>query len=117
MSLESIYFVTQIIAASAVTASLFYVSREVRHITKALKLATYQSVVESSMEILHSLYTSNETAAFYHRCLFNHGELTAPEKLRWHAIMITTYRHCVIFYIKTGRDRWKMKCGSVTTEQ
>ena len=45
------------------------------------------------MKILHSLYTNNETATFYHRCLFNDAELTGPEKLRWHAVMITVYRH------------------------
>ena len=93
MTLESVFFVTQIVAAIAVIASLFYVSREVRHNTKALKLATYQSVVDSSMEILHSLYGSNETATFYHRCLYNNAELDGPEKLRWHAVMITLYRH------------------------
>jgi hypothetical protein len=93
MTLESIFFITQIVAAIAVTASLFYVSREVRHNTKALKLATYQSVVDSSMEILKSLYNNNETATFYHRCLYNNADLTGPERLRWHAVMITIYRH------------------------
>lgn len=93
MNLESVFFITQIVAAVAVTVSLFYVSYEVRHNTKALKLSTYQAVVDSSVEILHSLYTNNETAAFYHRCLFENAELTGPEKLRWHAVMITVYRH------------------------
>ena len=93
MSLESIFFITQIVAAIAVIVSLFFVSHEVRHNTKALKLATYQSVVDSSMQILQSLYSSNETATFYHRCLFNNEELSGPEKLRWHAVMITLYRH------------------------
>ena len=93
MNLESVFFITQIIAAIAVIISLFYVAYEVRHNTKALKLSTYQAVVDSSMEILHSLYTNEETATFYHRCLFNNEELTGPEKLRWHAVMITVYRH------------------------
>ena len=93
MNLETVFFITQIVAAVAVTISIFYVSHEVRHNTKALKLSTYQAVVDSSMKILHSLYTNNETATFYHRCLFNDAELTGPEKLRWHAVMITVYRH------------------------
>ena len=93
MNLESVFFITQIVAAIAVTISLFYVSFEVKHNTKALKLSTYQSVVDSSMQILHSLYANNETATFYHRCLFNNAELDGPEKLRWHAVMITVYRH------------------------
>lgn len=93
MNLESVFFITQIVAAIAVIASLFYVAYEVRHNTKALKLSTYQSVVDSSMQILHSLYTNEETASFYHRCLFNNAGLTGPEKLRWHAVMITVYRH------------------------
>jgi hypothetical protein len=92
MNLESVFFITQIVAAVAVTISIFYVSHEVRHNTKALKLSTYQAVVDSSMKILQSLYTSSETAAFYHRCLFSNEELTGPEKLRWHAVMITIYR-------------------------
>jgi hypothetical protein len=93
MNLESVFFITQIVAAIAIVVSLFYVAYEVRHNTKALKLSTYQSVVNSSMEILHSLYGNNETATFYHRCLFNNAELNGPEKLRWHAVMITLYRH------------------------
>ena len=93
MNLESVYFITQIVAAIAVIASLFYVSYEVRHNTKALKLSTYQSIVNSSMEILQSLYSNHETAAFYHRCLFDNTELSGTEKLRWHAVMITVYRH------------------------
>lgn len=92
MNLEAIFFITQIVAAVAVTASLFYVSYEVKHNTKALKLSTYQSVADASMKILQSLYANNETATFYHRCLFNNAELTGPEKLRWHAVMITVYR-------------------------
>ncbi len=93
MNLESVYYDTQIVAAIAVIVSLFYVAYEVRHNTKALRLSTYQSVVNSSMDILHSLYSSNETATFYHRCLFDNSELNGPEKLRWHAVMITLYRH------------------------
>ncbi len=93
MNLESVFFITQIVAAIAVIISLFYVAYEVRHNTKALRLSTYQSVVDSSMKILHSLYSSNETAIFYHRCLFENAELNGPEKLRWHAVMITLYRH------------------------
>ena len=93
MNLETVFFITQIVAAVAVTVSIFYVSYEVRHNTKALKLATYQSLVDSSMKILQSLYTNEETAAFYHRCLFDSAELTGPDKLRWHAVMITVYRH------------------------
>ncbi len=77
MNLESAYFITQIVAAIAVIISLFYVAYEVRHNTKALKLSTYQSIVNSSMEILHSLYSSSETATFYHRCLFKNEELNS----------------------------------------
>jgi hypothetical protein len=104
MNLETAYFITQIAAAIAVTISLFFVSFEVRHNTKALKLSTYQSVVDSSMQILNSLYTNNETATFYHRCLFNNAELTGPEKLRWHAVMITVYRHWdnLLYQFKKG---------------
>src|SRR5258708_7465479 len=112
MTLESVFFITQIFAAIAVTASLFYVSHEVRHNTKALKLATYQSVVNSSMKILHSLYSSNETASFYHRCLFNNAELSGPEKLRWHAVMITIYRHwdnLFFFFFCSPKKRNKKK--------
>ncbi|MBA2249151.1 MAG: hypothetical protein H0W12_03050 [Chitinophagaceae bacterium] len=93
MSLETIFYITQIVAAVAVIITLFYVAYEVRHNTKALKLSTYQAVVNSSTEILHSLYTNTETASFYHRCLFNNAELNGPEKLRWHAVMIAVYRH------------------------
>ena len=93
MNLETVFFITQIVAAIAVTVSIFYVAFEVRHNTKATKLSTYQSLVDSSMQILQSLYNNEETAAFYHRCLFNNAELTGPEKLRWHAVMITVYRH------------------------
>ena len=93
MNLEAVYYITQIVAAGAVIVSLFYVSYEVRLNTKAVKLSTYQSVVNSSKDILQSLYTNQETATFYHRCLFDNTELSGPEKLRWHAVMITVYRH------------------------
>ena len=92
MNLETAYNITQIVAATAVITSLFYVAYEVKINTKALRLSTYQSIADSSMEILRSLYTSEETAAFYYRCLFDNSDLTGPEKLRWHAVMITVYR-------------------------
>jgi hypothetical protein len=65
MNLETVFFITQIVAAIAVTISIFYVSHEVRHNTKALKLSTYQSVADSSMKILQSLYANNEMMVKY----------------------------------------------------
>ncbi|MEO5783771.1 MAG: hypothetical protein ABIQ07_10890 [Ginsengibacter sp.] len=93
MNLESVFFITQIIAAIAVVASLFYVAYEVRHNTKALKISTYQSIVHNSMELLYHLYGSEDTASFYYRCVQHYNELNEVEKIRWHSLMLSVYRH------------------------
>jgi hypothetical protein len=93
MSLESVYFVAESTAAIAVIATLYYVAREVRHNTKAVKASTYQSVANGSIHLLESLINSEATAHLYFRGLYHAAELSEEEKIRWHSLMLAVYRH------------------------
>ncbi len=87
MSLETIYYITQIIAVVAVIASLLFVGLQVRQNTKAQHLVAQQNYYFSKNEFVGRIADDPTYADIYRRGLQNLYDLSETERWRFGAMM------------------------------
>jgi hypothetical protein len=87
MSLEDVYFVTQIIAALAVVASLTYVGVQLRQNTQAIRAAAVQSITETVATNATNIAANPENASLFRRGLTAYGALSETEEAQFVQLM------------------------------
>ena len=87
MSLENIYFVTQIIAALAVIASLLYVGAQLKQNTQAIRAAAVQSITETVATNATNIAANPENASLFSRGLTDYAALTGTERAQFVQLM------------------------------
>ena len=93
MNLESIAHLAEIASSIAVIVSLIYVGLQVRQNTRALMATTYNAVTANSVAILSPMYTDPEFTAFLERMQAAPDAGTSADKLRFHMLLLTAFRH------------------------
>jgi len=83
----------QIISAIAVVLSLLYLARQLSQNTQALRVATYQADVSTSVAILGALYTSADLAELQVRAHTDPASLSPADTMRWDNYMLVAFRH------------------------
>jgi hypothetical protein len=87
MTLESVYFVTQIIAALAVVASLLYVGVQLKQNTQAIRAAAVQSMAATVATNATNVAANPQNASLFRRGLTDFAELTEAEREQFVQLM------------------------------
>jgi hypothetical protein len=82
MSLEHVFFLSQIIASIAVVASLIFVGREVRENTRALQRNEHNSTMEQWTVVRQAAVSNRDVAELMSTGLSNERNLDPADKLR-----------------------------------
>ena len=82
MSLEEIYYGSQIVAAFAILFSLIYLAAQTRHNTDALRVASFRSAKLEFNSLNAVVAQSEELARIYEKASLSYDGLTAIEKSR-----------------------------------
>lgn len=93
MDLQSLTAIAGIISSLAVVVSLIHASVQLRHNTRALMATTYNAVTANSLALLAPVSGSAEFSEFLHRAQADPASLTSAEKHRFHAFLLTIFRH------------------------
>ena len=93
MDLDNVARISEIVSSVAVIVSLAYVGVQVRQNTRALKATTYNAVTGNSVAILAPMFASPEVTEFLVRFQADPGAVTPAEKMRFHILMLTAFRH------------------------
>lgn len=82
MTLEQVFFLSQIIASLAVVASLIFVGREVKENTNALQRNEHNSTMEQWTVVRQAMVSSREVAELMTTGLSGERHLDVADKLR-----------------------------------
>ena len=102
MTLEQAAFLSQIVSAVAVIASLIFVGFQLRQNTKSIKAATSQSHSATYHQIISSLATNGELAHLWRVGLAGLEGCSDDDRVRFFAITSTLFR----FY-EASRIQWR----------
>ncbi|MCE2455598.1 MAG: hypothetical protein J4G12_07210 [Gemmatimonadetes bacterium] len=90
----------EFLGATGVIVSLFFVVRQMkqnalqmRHNTRTVRAAAFNSMVENSMRLLEHVFRNRELAEFLAKVAEDPDGLSEADRLRWDSYMTTVYRH------------------------
>ena len=83
----------EFVGAIGVVVSLVYLARQMIQNTKAVRAASFNSMVQNSISLLEHSFRDSEFADFLARAQSDPSGLTAAEHVRWDAYMTAVYRH------------------------
>jgi len=83
----------EFVGAIGVVVSLVYLARQMIHNTKAVRAASFNSMVQNSLSLLEHSFRDSEFADFLSRAQEDPSSLTQSERVRWDAYMTAVYRH------------------------
>jgi len=101
MSLEQLSFLSQIVSAVAVVASLVFVGIQLRHATKAVRASTSQAHSANYYAINSSIIGDGELARIWRESLANFESQSPDAKVRFIALTSSIFR----FY-ESSRAQW-----------
>jgi hypothetical protein len=118
MTLENVYFVTQIIAALAVVASLLYVGMQLRQNTQAIRAAAVQSITETVATNVTNIAANADNALLFQRGLADFAELSSTDKAQFVQLMngIFLSQDGIFWLYKNGsfpEELWQRECGGL----
>lgn len=118
MSLENVYFVTQIIAALAVIASLLYVGIQLKQNTQAIRAAAVQSITETVATNATNIAASPGNASLFRRGLNDYTALTESEQAQFVQLMNGIFlSQDSIFWLYTNgsfpEELWQREFGGL----
>ena len=102
MTLENLYFVSQIIAALAIIASLIFVGLQVRQSTITSRAAAAQALSKQYSDLNHMLLHSDVREIFA-RGLDGMGALNTAEKVGFSSVLSAISRTVEAFYYQKGK--------------
>lgn len=102
----------EFVGALGVVASLVYLTKQMQQNTTSVRAASFNSMVQNSMNLLQHAFIDSEFAAFLHRAESDPSLLTPEEKVRWDAYMTAVYRHFgnLVYQYRVGaldKEMWK----------
>ena len=97
MTLENLYFASQIVAAIGIVASLLFVGVQVRQATIASRAAAAQALSQQASDINHML-THADVREIFSRGLAGLENLNASEKVAFVAVLSAISRTSETFY-------------------
>lgn len=119
MNIEGFAQLAEIVSSIGVIVSLIYVSVQVRQNTRALKATTYNEVTANSVSIMSPWHAHPEFAEFLVRMLADPDSATPAQKLRFHVMLLTAFRHWdnLYYQFRNGaldREMWESYDRSLT---
>ena len=119
MNIESLAPLAEIISSVGVIVSLIYVSVQVRQNTRALKATTYNQITANSVAIMGPWHVHAEFTEFLARMTANPDAVTPAQKLRFHVMLLTCFRHWdnLYYQFRSGaldREMWESYDRSLT---
>jgi len=83
----------EFVGAIGVVIPLVYLAKQIQQNTTSVRAASFNSMVQNSMNLLRNAYIDSELAEFLHRAEKDPSSLTPEETIRWNAYMTAVYRH------------------------
>ena len=111
-TLEDLGNLGEFVGALGVVISLVYLTKQMQQNTTAVRAASFNSMVQNSMNLLQHSFIDSEFATFLHRAEQDPASLTPAEKVRWDAYMTAVYRHFgnLVYQYRVGaldREMWQ----------
>ena len=111
-SLQDLGNLGEFVGAMGVVISLVYLAKQMQQNTTSVRAASFNSMVQNSMNLLQHAFIDSEFAAFLHRAESDPASLTPAETVRWNAYMTAVYRHFgnLVYQYRVGaldREMWK----------
>ena len=118
MTLEGVYFITQIIAALAVIASLLYVGLQLKQNTQAIRAAAVQSITETVATNATNIAANPANALLFRRGLADYAELSNTEKAQFVQLMngIFLSQDSIFWLYSNGsfpEELWQRELGAL----
>ena len=118
MTLESVYFVTQIIAALAVVASLLYVGVQLKQNTQAIRAAAVQSMAATVATNATNIASNPQNAALFRRGLTDYAELSDIDRAQFVQLMngIFLSQDSIFWLYREGsfpEELWQRELGGL----
>lgn len=113
MDLQSLTAIAGIVSSVAVVVSLIYASVQLRHNTRALMATTYNAVTANSLALLGPMAASQEFAEFLHRAQSDPAALAPAEQHRFHAFLLTIFRHWDNLYFQFRHGTLDAEMGEI----
>lgn len=102
MSLEDIYFLSQIVAAVALVVSLIFVGVQIRHNTMSTQTARHQSIVQAIADWSREVAMNTEISALLGRGSTHFEQLEPVQRLQFSLLHVALFRNYEnIFYQHT----------------
>lgn len=98
MTLETIYYISQTVAVIVIIATLFAVLFQMRQANRLARLETSRAVWMDASARIYSHVEDAEGAEFFHRALYETGDLTDAEKTRFYLLMSSLFTMFENFY-------------------
>ncbi len=97
LTLEHVYYISQIVAAVILVLSVIYLALQVRQNTSAMRLNNFQAVSVSWANVLGVLVNNEEVTDIYRRGLFKQDTLNEIELIRFRSLgmqLIRMFHEC-----------------------
>ncbi len=111
-SLQDLGNLGEFVGAMGVVISLVYLAKQMQQNTRSVRAASFNSMVQNSMNLLRHAFIDSEFAAFLHKAENDPSRLTPAETVRWNAYMTAVYRHFgnLVYQYRVGaldREMWQ----------
>ena len=92
-ALQALGNIGEFVGAIGVVISLAYLARQMKQNTSSVRAASFNSMVQNSIQLLEHSFRSEEFAAFLLRAERDPTSLSPEERVRWDSYMTAVYRH------------------------
>jgi hypothetical protein len=92
LTLEQIYFMSEIIGVFAVVVSLVYVGLQVKQNTQSIRLNTVHNIAEGQREVNSMMATNSELSAIVHKGLQDIESISGIDKFQFYTWAYATLR-------------------------
>jgi hypothetical protein len=119
-SLQDLGNLGEFVGALGVVASLVYLTKQMQQNTRSVRAASFNSMVQNSMNLLQHAFIDSEFADFLHRAESDPSSLTPQEAVRWNAYLTAVFRHFgnLVYQFRVGAlDKEMWESYETTLEQ
>lgn len=92
-TLQALGNLGEFIGALGVVISLVYLAGQMSQNTTSVRAASFNSMVQNSIQLLEHAFVDSEFAAFLERAERDPDSLSPEEQIRWDAYMTAVWRH------------------------
>ncbi len=105
MDLDYLGNIGEFMGAVGVIISLIYLGRQLNQNTKVVRASSYQEISHNSIELLKLLISDGEMAEIFTRGREGGVDVLSPvERVRWHSMMLSIFRHWDNMYYQYRND-------------